>query len=155
MKRRLWRHCEDGVTVSPQRWCWCWWWDEAIISKALPGANIRAAARIVNTHFSSPGGHGGGAGLGWTNDSVNLWPASLPRDRISYQQWHCNTVMSDRMVKIPPALQYLPVRAICHVSRLKELVRRWCPCSLQSSSPPRRCWLHFKTNNFPRYHPDN
>ena len=58
--------------------------DEAIISKVLPEANIRAAARVVNTHFSSPGRHGGGAGLGWTNGSVNLWPASLPRDRISY-----------------------------------------------------------------------
>ena len=46
--------------------------DEAIKSKVLPGANIRAAARIVNTHFSSPGRHGGGAGLGWTNGSVNL-----------------------------------------------------------------------------------
>ena len=46
--------------------------DEAIISKVLPGANIRAAARIVNTHFSSPGRHGGGAGLGCTNGSVNL-----------------------------------------------------------------------------------
>ena len=46
--------------------------DEAIKSKVLPGANIRAAARVVNTHFSSPGRHGGGAGLGWTNGSVNL-----------------------------------------------------------------------------------
>ena len=51
---------------------WCWWLDEAIKSKVVPGANIRAAARIENTHFSSPGRHRGGAGLGWTNGSVNL-----------------------------------------------------------------------------------
>ena len=44
--------------------------DEAIKSKVLPGANIRAAARIVNTHFSSPGRHG--AGPGWAGPMVVL-----------------------------------------------------------------------------------
>ena len=104
MKRRLWRHCEDGVTVSPPPWRWCWCWMKPLNPKYCPGPTLGPQLALW-THIFHPLADTG-AGPGWAGPMVVLTCDQLryPETALVTHQWHCNTVIWDRMVKMPPAI---------------------------------------------------